>query len=62
MSQKMRNIGVAFAISSFIAIVCVQTYLTPKNADECILSNIENANSDMAAKAVVHSCNNLYSK
>ncbi|MGK0207594.1 MAG: hypothetical protein ACI8ZA_001590 [Gammaproteobacteria bacterium] len=62
MSQKIRNIGTAIAILSFIAIVGAHTYLTPKNANECILANIENANSDMAAKAIVHSCNNLYSK
>lgn len=62
MSQKIRNVGVAIAISAFIVIVCVNTYLTPKNADECILTNIERAKSDVAAKAVVRSCHNLYSK
>ncbi len=62
MSQKIRNIGTAIAISAFIVIVGVNAYLKPKNADECILTNIESAKSDIAAKAVVRSCHNLYSK
>jgi hypothetical protein len=62
MNQKTRNTMVASVIAALIAFAAIQAYLTPANANECILSNIGNAKSDTAAKLVAMSCRNIFNK
>ncbi len=62
MSQKTRKAMVVSVIAALMAFAAMQAYLTPVNANECILSNIGNAKSDTAAKLVAMSCRNIFNK
>lgn len=53
--------------TGFMGLMCLMFFMTteagwfgPSNYDECILENMEGVNSDLAAKAVIHSCRDKF--